>query len=270
MSASSPGFFDYVVAAFNARPAGMPLPPNWAALAAFALLGLLNPGFWLIGAGLEVAYLLGLSHLPRFRAIVDAQHRLEKEAVEDHRVASSLAQLDAERRTRFRAVEARCETILAEQQMDSAISRMQREGLDRLIAIHLRLLFTQASMERLLEDSGATEESLEEEMRRLAERASGSGPELRRSLEAQAAILERRRKALIDGREKLAFANSELDRIEHQIALILDEVRLSKAPETIGSQIDRVSGELDETRNWVNEQQRLLETDFEFSTPQTQ
>jgi hypothetical protein len=248
----------------------MPLPPNWAVLGAFALLGLLNPGFWLIGAGLELAYLLGLSHLPRFRALVDAQHWIEREEAEDNRLASSLAQLDAERRERFRAVEARCDRILAEQQMDGAISRMQRAGLDRLLAIHLRLLFTQAAMERLLGESGATDESLEEEIHRLKERAGGSGPELRRSLEAQVAILERRRKALIDGREKLAFANSELDRIEHQIALILDEVRLSKAPETIGSQIDRVSGELDETRNWVNEQQRLLETDFEFPVSQTQ
>lgn len=267
---SSPGFLDYVAAAFNARPAGMPLPPNWALIAAFALLGLLNPGFWLIGAGLEVAYLLGLSHLPRFRALVDARQRLAHESADDQRTASSLAQLDKARRERFRVVESRCDIILSEQRMDSAVSRMQRGGLDRLLAIHLRLLFTQASMERLIGDSGATTDSLSDEIDRLRARINGSGAELRRSLESQIEILERRSRALAEGREKLAFATSELDRIEHQVALILDEVRLATAPETIGSQIDRVSGELDETRNWVNEQQRLLDTDFETPLSQSQ
>ena len=64
----------YIAAAFNARPFGMPIPPNWFGVAAFALLGaLVNPGFWLIGAGLEGLYLWALSRNERFRATVDAE-----------------------------------------------------------------------------------------------------------------------------------------------------------------------------------------------------
>ena len=33
--ASKPGFFDYMAAAFNARPIGMFVAPNWIGLAAF-------------------------------------------------------------------------------------------------------------------------------------------------------------------------------------------------------------------------------------------
>ena len=52
----------YWWAAFNAKPFGMPIPPNWFGLAAIALLGaFLNPGLWLFGAGLELAYLKTLS-----------------------------------------------------------------------------------------------------------------------------------------------------------------------------------------------------------------
>ena len=48
------GSRSYVAAAFNARPFGMPVPPNWFAVAAVVLLGaFVNPGLWLIGAGLE-------------------------------------------------------------------------------------------------------------------------------------------------------------------------------------------------------------------------
>jgi hypothetical protein len=65
--AAKPGFFDYVAAAFNARPFGMFVAPNWIGLGAFGLLGMLNPGFWVIGAGLELGYLLTLSTNPRFQ-----------------------------------------------------------------------------------------------------------------------------------------------------------------------------------------------------------
>ena len=38
----------------------MPIPPNWFGLAAFGLLGaFINPGLWLIGAGLEGAVSVG-------------------------------------------------------------------------------------------------------------------------------------------------------------------------------------------------------------------
>jgi len=64
------GFLDYVRAAFNARPFGMFVAPNWIGLGAFGLLGLMNPGFWVLGAGLELGYLLTLSTNPRFQRAI--------------------------------------------------------------------------------------------------------------------------------------------------------------------------------------------------------
>src|SRR6185436_19158029 len=63
----------YLAAAFNARPFGMVIPPNWFGLAAFGLLGaLIHPGLWLIGLGLEGLYLWVVSRNERFRAIIDS------------------------------------------------------------------------------------------------------------------------------------------------------------------------------------------------------
>ena len=59
--ADKPGFFDFITAAFNARPFGMFVAPNWIGLGAFGLLGLMDPGFWVLGAGLELGYLLDLA-----------------------------------------------------------------------------------------------------------------------------------------------------------------------------------------------------------------
>ena len=54
----------YLWEAFKARPFGMIIPPNFFGLAAFGLLGaMVNPGLWLIGAGLEGLYLWWLSAL---------------------------------------------------------------------------------------------------------------------------------------------------------------------------------------------------------------
>jgi hypothetical protein len=55
--------------------------PNWIGVGAFALLGFLNPGLWVVGAGLELAYLLTLASNKRFQRTVDA--RQMQRAVQD-------------------------------------------------------------------------------------------------------------------------------------------------------------------------------------------
>ena len=54
----------YIKAAFNAKPIGMFLPPNWLGLGLIFLLGLMEPGLWLLGLGLELTYLYALSGRP--------------------------------------------------------------------------------------------------------------------------------------------------------------------------------------------------------------
>ena len=82
--ASKPGFAKYVTAAFNARPFGMFVAPNWIGLAAFGLLGMTNPGFWVLGAGLELGYLFLLATNERFQRTVtsrpqsEARHGVER------------------------------------------------------------------------------------------------------------------------------------------------------------------------------------------------
>jgi hypothetical protein len=243
----------------------MPIPPNLVGLAGFALAGVLNPGFWLIGAGMELAYLLLVAHNPRFRAVIDAKRLYEARQRDKTSVDQALTRLSPERLERFAALRHRCEQILHDQHMDadSAVRQMQTGGLGRLLGIYLQLLLTQAAMERLLSENDADAASLEQMHANVLAQLESAEPdsELRRSLEGQAAILEKRRNALAEGAERLAFTESELSRIEQQVSLIRDEVRLSAAPETVSSQIDRVSGELNETSQWVNEQQRLFGPD---------
>src|SRR5215470_2923084 len=67
------GWVRYLWKAFNARPFGAPIPPFWFMGAAFGLLGIfLNPGFFLIGAGVTAACVGLVAGNPRFRNTVDA------------------------------------------------------------------------------------------------------------------------------------------------------------------------------------------------------
>ena len=73
---SSLGYLDYLKAAFRwrARIPGLGrMPINAMGLAAFAVLGLANPGFWFLGAAAEVVYLLWLSSSDRFQNLVDGE-----------------------------------------------------------------------------------------------------------------------------------------------------------------------------------------------------
>lgn len=263
-----PGFSDYLKEAFNARPMGLLVPPNWIGLAAFGLLGVINPGFWLIGAGLEAGYLLGLSHLPRFRALVDGKFLSSANKASDETTDKILKKLDATRLVRFSRLRKRCERILGDQNLesDSAVRQIQADGLGRLLGIHLQLLVTQSALEKMLGEGNASAlaDKIEEVRADLAQ-ATPDG-DLFRSLSGQIEILEKRQNTLREGSEKLAFTESELDRIEHQVALIRDEVGLSAAPEAVGSQIDRISGELGETSQWISAQQKLFgEADLQSS-----
>ena len=111
----------YLAAAFNARPFGMPIPPNWFAIATIALLGaIINPGIWLIGAGLEGLYLWALSRNERFRAIVDGESKGENW---DSRYQSLIAYLDED---------ARDAQLSIEQQAREIVDLLKRTGATEL------------------------------------------------------------------------------------------------------------------------------------------
>jgi len=255
-----PGLPDYLKEAFNARPAGFLIPPNWIGVAAFGLLGVINPGFWLIGVGVEAAYLLGLSHYPRFRALVDGKFLTRENQQSEVQAGAILKKLNRSRQQRFESLRQRCARILEDQHLESgsAVGQMQADGLGRLLGIHLQLLVTQSAMDKLLVegDESSLARKIDEVQAELSQVESSSN--LAKSLQGQIEILEKRQRALQEASEKLAFSESELSRIEHQVALIRDEVGLSAAPEAVGSQIDRVSGELTETSQWIGEQQKLF------------
>lgn len=265
------GLWAYIKAAFNARPWGMFVPPNWAALGGFALLGLLNPGFWAIGAGVELAYLFVLSSNRRFQRWVDGAQTLQTMEGSAEKVRRLAGQLIPPSRQRYEALGRRCRAILDQQHHLGAEAvrdlQLQGEGLGRLLWIYLRLLVSRQAFDGLLRETlradgtaAAGGESLEKRMQRIQRQLQDPPEEpadLRKSLEGQLQILQQRLDTQREAREKLAFLDAELTRIEEQVELIREQAVLSADPAAVSQRIDAIAAGLGGTSQWIRDQQQL-------------
>jgi hypothetical protein len=287
-----PGFWQYVRAAFNARPIGMFVPPNWVGLGLFGLLGAtVDPGFWVLGAGLEIGYLSLLATHPRFQRFVSGTVSLGAQQTSVQKLQETLTSLPPNDRERYRLRELACQSILQLQFRGATNApgyEMQAESLGRLTWMYLRLLATRQSIQVVIR--GPSPQSAETAPWREARRSNQPPPlpmppatdsrhlearlkdlraqlddkslseDLRRSLTSQAELIQQRldRRALAVN--KLAFIEAELTRIEQQVELIREQAVLSTDPESFSHRIDEIGATLSGTGDWIAEQQRVLGT----------
>jgi hypothetical protein len=260
------GLWTYVKQAFNARPIGMFVPPNWIGLAGIALAGLLNPGFWAIGAGLELAYLFGLSSNKRFQRFVDGSAKLEERQQWQQKLQEIVAQLDPEDRERYVNLQRRCYTIIEQQRQNGETPELelQGEGLSKLLWIYLRLLRTRQSLLRIIRESLDLDRGRGEPLDKRLKRLSGEvqspsiSEDLRKSLEGQLEILQQRMEKRRETRDKLAFLDAELVRIEEQVELLREQAVMSTTPHAVSERIDHIAGTLTDTQQWVRDQQQIM------------
>jgi hypothetical protein len=253
------GFFNYVRAAFNARPWGMFVAPNWVGLAAVGLLGVANPGFWVLGAGLEIGYLALLTTNLRFQRYADALDGAEHQDDWEQKVRGLLAGLSDSDRRRYETLQARCRAILSQQTAGASVSvDAQGAGLARLLWMYLRLLVARQSIEHVI-SAAEDGEPLERRLAALDARLAGTdlSDELRRSLAGQADILRQRLGQQEEARGKLAFIHAELVRIQEQIELVREQAALSTDPESLSQRIDQITATLGGTAQWIREQQQV-------------
>lgn len=248
----------YIAAAFNARPLGMPLAPNWFGLAAFGLLGaLVNPGFWLIGAGLEALYLWVLSQNPRFRATVDANTGGMPDW--NARYQSLLDPLDAGARDLQASIEQQAADI-ARLLTRVGANESQIGDVRQMAWLHLKLLAARASLVQVLQLAGKEKRSMDEQERRIAERLDrgDADEELRRSLEQQVTVIQSRRSTHADAERRQELVDAELDRLRQQISLVREQALLATDEHSVANSLDALSASLNEANRWLKDQRELF------------
>lgn len=252
------GSVRYVVAAFNARPFGMVVPPNWLALGAFALLGaFLNPGFWLIGVGLEAAYLLMLVRSERFRRLVDA---FEQPAIAGQSSHQDLVQ----------RLEPRSKALHAAMQEQGAelVGVLDRQGataaqlgdVRQLVWLHLKLLIARDGLVAVLESGSRDRQSLADQEADLAARLGSNslGDDLRRSLEQRLEVIGSRRKAQADAAARRELVEAELERLRQQMSLVREQALLATDEGAVARSVDALSASLNEANRWLRDQRELF------------
>jgi hypothetical protein len=247
----------YLAAAFNARPLGMPIPPNWFGIAAIGLLGaLINPGIWLIGVGLEGLYLWALSKNQRFRNTVDAEAGVTDST---SRYESLLAALDRNAQSQQYDVERESAEIVGLLQKSEA--HISQIGDVRQMAwLHLKMLAARAAFVEVVANAERERGKLEEQERRCRERLaeSDTDEELRRSLEQQLEVIESRRKAHADADRRQELIDAELGRLRQQVSLVREQALLSTDANGIATSLDALSASLNEANRWLKDQREIF------------
>ena len=249
----------YLAAAFNARPFGMAVPPNWLGLGAVGLLGaFVNPGFLLIGLGVEVLYLWTLAKNKRFRNLVDATSggetadwRSGYESLTDR-----LDDASARRQYEMEEQAADLSEVLSRQ---GAVAS-QLGDVRQLVWMHLKLLVARSALLDVTRDAKRDRETLAEQESQLAARVAKTDlpEELRHSLTQQLEVIRSRRQAHADAVGRCELVDAELERLRQQIALVREQALLATDEGAVGRSVDAISASLNEANRWLKDQQELF------------
>lgn len=252
-------YWDFVKAAFYRRvrlPLLGAMPVNQMALAAIGLLGFVNPGFWFLGAALELAYLGALSSSERFQKLVEGERLVARQRGWEASVQRAFAQLPPTAQLRYQALLGRCARILGittSAGQTGMLSGLRAGTLNQLLWLFLRLL---SSRELILTTLAQVDEGeLGADVARLEQRLAGvgEGSPLARSLQATLEIQKKRLENLAAARVNLAVVEAELERIEQQVRLIEEESAVAGGPDVLSARLDAVSSTLLETSRWMDQ-----------------
>lgn len=252
-------YWDLVKAAFSRRiqiPLLGAMPINQMGLLAFALLGFVNPGFWFLGAAMEVGFLGLRSASQRFQKLVEGERLLARQRGWEAGVQRAFGQLPAAAQLRYQALLQRCGQILGiTTPADSAgmLTDLRAGTLNQLLWLFLRLLSSRELIVATLDQ--VKEGELEHDAARLEERLASAEPgsPLARSLQATLEIQRKRLENLATARTNLAVVEAELERIEQQVRLIGEESAVAGGPDFLSARLDAVSSTLLETSRWMDQ-----------------
>jgi len=242
----------YIKAAFFARPEIPGLghvPINVVAVAAFAILGFINPGFWFLGAGLELGYLWLLVSNRRFRQVIDATSGRPGAAVVEAAALEKalIERLSPPSRKALARLEAGCARVLELQRNANAEDftlDANRDALARLRWTYLKLLVAEANLQ-----SDEWDEPESDIRKRIAtldkEIAQAPSEAVRTSKQATRDILARRIANRGERTRSLAEIEADRARIEAQVELARENVSMQGKPLTIAADVELASGLLD-------------------------
>ena len=262
---AEPGVLDYVKEAFFARAPVKGLgnvPANVLFVAAIGILGVAMPGLWLIGGGLELGWLAWLSQNPRFQTIVRGKRLQERAESFGERLRATVTRLPLPERSRWEELRQKCDSlrqmsIALQPKAAGTMDAVQESGLNSLLLIHANLLQSKVTLEHHLSARSGEEiqKKLDDAEHKLA---TADGDAIKRSLEANVAILKKRILHHQNAAKNVEVIDSEIERIENQVDLIREEASVARDPEALSARIDSVAATIGDVNQVLAASAELL------------
>ena len=241
-----------------------------------------------IVAGLELAYLTALTSMPRFRIAIDAKLASEGRDASDTRAADGNAQDSLRRmldslplasKSRFLTLRQRCFDMrdiasgvqgktAAQARNDNADS-IRTPALDKLLFLFLKLLMSQAGLDRFLKSTSEPElkARVADVQKKLAAAQAAKDDRVTRSLQDSLADAQLR----LDNYEKSGkdadFVAVELDRIETKIKALIELAVSRQDPDLFSTQVTAAAESMQQTEDAVKNLQSLSGLSDQLAEP---
>jgi hypothetical protein len=227
--------------------------------------------------GLELAYLTGLSAIPRFRTAVDAAIAAKARGANTDATPSAASQQSLERileslpapaLRRFLLLRQRCFEMRSiasgvrgqadDSAADSAES-IRTPALDRLLYLFLRLLVSQNGLDRFLRSTSEKDldAKLTDVRARLEAAKTGGDERVKNSLQDSVADAELRLENYRKAAKDAEFVAIELDRIETKIQALIEMGVSRQDPDYLSHQVTAAAESMQHTEAAVNQLQHL-------------
>ena len=236
----------YLKEAFWARadlPTVGPLPVNALAVLGLGVFGFVEHPLWLLGLGLETAYLYTLTTNPRFRKVVQARANYQVRHTAEQTRHDLLARLSPEARVRLEKLAAKIGRAIALTRGDETqdlLADSNLDALEKLGDLHLRLLVAEQDLQtaRQQTDEAALTRQSTTLVAELQSTSRPLSPALRESKQATLDLTRKRLANAARRAESLAEVASDLARIEAQVDLVLDDTGLGGKPAAVSGNLN--------------------------------
>ncbi len=228
-------------------------------------------------AAAEIAYLGGLTTLPRFQAAIDAKFRAEERGEtggvappsqdKQKKLADVLGSLEPDRRNRFLRVRARCvemqriaNAVRGDTRDESgAAQELRAPALDRLLWVFLRLLLSQQALNRFLRaaDGEAIKRQLDELTAKQRAAEAKKDERILRSITDSVATASLRLENYEKAKSNAEFVAVELDRIENKIQALTEMAISHQDPNELSVQVDAVAEGMSQTEQTIRDLQSI-------------
>lgn len=225
-------------------------------------------------AGCEIGYVGLLASHPKFQHYVDAQEakagREQVSQASEQALQHILRTLPRELVQRFQSLRGQCLELrhiameLKRPGMSGGsqpLEDLQVAGLDRLLWIHLRLLYTKFALAQFLQrtSSEQIQKDIDKQQQRIAQLPADQGDprrqRMRAALEDSLQTSRQRLDNLSKARDNYQMIDVEIERLENKIRSLSEMAVNRQEPEFITSEVDHVATSMVDTEKTMNELQ---------------